>query len=853
MHPSPRTRSRATLRTSVATGLLVSLTIAIVSTVGSGAAPAANANTSSAVTITAAATDADIADAPLPGLAVTLSQTANLTSQGLVVSWTGGKQSTQPGTDTGGENFLQVMQCWGDDPSIPAGQPAQPDRTTCQFGGFLTPGAQRDNFVTDEEVAPQDKPYTAPGSTFPSQTYTAITFRPPAGNPVVGVKDNQKVDGATLGTNPYFTGYTSNEVKWAGSGSNGAGSVKFEVQTAQQSSGIDCGAALKAADGTASGKSCWIVVVPRGTADVGETHIIHSGLFWDAWKHRLAFRVGFKPLGVNCPIGAAEKQIAGSELVAGAVASWQPSLCGAEGGSIFTNSTGSESDALVAANDPGTPAALALTSRPLDTSGGLTDSITYAPIAVSGISIAFAIDRQPRVSASTPVSVVANSNQAFTSLKLTPRLIAKLLTNSYLDSLPGDKKDVNYNGPHDPGHNARNLTTDPDFLAINDLEWRYEALTGPSLADLLVPQGRSDVAYQLWRYLLADPDAKAFLAGTPDKWGMIVNPWNSTDAAKNPNHIAAVFPAENFPKSDPMELPATRSVDGSTVTSGPVNLVSWRPYTSNLDTSGYLTLRGDGQILGPWDVTRQPPAYIKALRANPGFQTVLGLTDTASAAKYQIISASLLNEAGYYVSPTTDAMSAAAAAMTPTASQKQVYEFDPAGTSAKAAQTAYPLTMPVYAATNPAQNDAATRASYAAFITFAATTGQTPGAGAGQLPEGYAPLPVGWRTATIDAAAAIAAGVPAASKDGSAVDQPASVDSGFGGSSGLGDTGAGTTPAATTSSPTATGAIAESLMGAKTPKDPDTGGMASIVPLSLLGGLASAGIVPLIARIRRRL
>ncbi len=802
------------------------------------------------MTITAAAADPDLADAPLPGLAVTLSQTADLTSQGLVVSWTGGKQSTQPGTDSGGENFLQVMQCWGDDPSIAAGQPAQPDRTTCQYGGFLTPGATRDNFVTDNEVAPEDAKYTAPGDGFANPTYTAITFHPPAGDDVAAVQNHKKIENVNPNTNQYFTGYTSNEVKWAGSGSNGAGSVKFEVQTAQQSSGIDCGAPVKAADGSVTGKSCWIVVVPRGSADVGETHITHSGLFWDVWKHRLAFRVGFKALGINCPIGAAEKQIAGSELVAGAVASWQPSLCAADGGSIYTNSTGSESDALRAANDPSAPAALALTSRPLDTSGGFTDSITYAPIAVSGISLAFAIDRQPKATASTPEAVVAKANQAFTSLKLTPRLVAKLLTNSYLDSLPGDKKDVNYNGPKDPGHNARNLTTDPDFLANNDPEWQDEALTGPSLADLLVPQGRSDVAYQLWRYVLADPDAKAFLAGTPDKWGMIVNPWNSTTAAKNPSGVAFTLPAENFPKSDPTELPATTSGGGTTITAGPVNLVTWRPYTSDLDTSGYLTLRGDGQVLGAWDQTRQPPAYVKALRSNPGFQTVLGLTDTASAAKYQIISASLLNEAGQFVSPTTTSMSAAAAAMTPTATQNQVYEFDPAGSAAKGAPTAYPLTMPIYAATNPAQNDTATRSSYAAFITYAATTGQTPGAGVGQLPDGYAPLPAGWRAAAMAAAAKIAAGVPAGSTAGAESEQPSS----SGDSAGLGNAlpGNAETPSAPTADPRATGALAGSLMGASTPKDPDTGGIGSVVPLSLLGGLASAAVVPLVTRFRRK-
>ncbi len=91
-------------------------------------------------------------------------------------------------------------------------------------------------------------------------------------------------------------------------------------------------------------------------------------MWWDAWEHHLAVKLEFKPLGVRCEIGAAERQLAGSELVAGAIASWQPQLCLGENGSPFVLSQGNEADAVVRA--AGTePSPLAFTSRPLDRAG----------------------------------------------------------------------------------------------------------------------------------------------------------------------------------------------------------------------------------------------------------------------------------------------------------------------------------------------------------------------------------------------------------------------------------------------------------------------------------------------------
>ncbi|WP_181408495.1 hypothetical protein, partial [Schumannella sp. 10F1B-5-1] len=50
-----------------------------------------------------------------------------------------------------------------------------------------------------------------------------------------------RIRGIDPNTNQFFTKYTTNEVPWAGSGSDGTGTVKFEVQTKVQAPGLGCG------------------------------------------------------------------------------------------------------------------------------------------------------------------------------------------------------------------------------------------------------------------------------------------------------------------------------------------------------------------------------------------------------------------------------------------------------------------------------------------------------------------------------------------------------------------------------------------------------------------------------------
>lgn len=862
----------------IVTAVLVGTAVGAAGTLMQAApASASETATASAVTLTNASDALNPEGAPFPDLKVTVSQTRDLVSQGIRVSWTGGKLSAPPASTAGGADFLQIAQCWGEDPN----NPGHPDRRTCQYGATLGWGSTRDGGTEIANVAEEDLPFTAPALSEFQPTYTGVPFvavnpekivdenLAPADRVVNALRWNESTQtlvqklGAEyvdLNTNPFFTEYTTNEVRWAPSGVNGSGSVPFEVQTAMQSPGLGCGTPqTDAASGSVTGQSCWLVIIPRGTGDSGAPNIERSGLWWDAWEHHLAVKLDFKPLGVRCTIGSAERQLAGSELISGAISSWQPKLCAGQNGAAFVLGMGSESDAVVKASRTA-PSPLALTSFPLDTeiAGVDQDPLAYAPVAIAGVAVSFAIDRQPHPQNAT-TEERERARLPLTEMNLTPRLVAKLLTASYRDSLPPgtDISHIGYTDGANPGKNARTIIQDPDFLQHNggpDGEWAHQIVVGASVADALVPTGRSDLAVQLWNYIQSDPEAAAWLNGEPDQWGMVVNPWYSTNPEVNKNGVPFALPRDNFPKADPIEKPDTTVTDPANG-SGAVNLVTFRPFTHDFENGAYDTLRGDGLILGEWDRFAQIPKYRKQPRELFGTQKVIALTTTPAASLYQTVTASLRNPAGQFVAPTLEGMAAGAAAMTPHSAQPKVLGIDFASSQAKGATTAYPLTMPVYAALNPLQTDAQLRATYAGLIRYGVTEGQTPGTDLGQLPPGYVSLPGSWIAQANAAAADIEQGVaqvkapqgatttqvsspsPAAARPSAPAPAPASA--------------ASPSPTAL-ADPVASGTASGALVGKPTPEDPKVGPVAAAVPAGLTAGLAAAASVPLIGRIRKR-
>ncbi len=98
------------------------------------AALASSAQTTSAKTVAAADYDMAYSTAPMPDLKVSVSQTSNLTGQGLTISWQGASSgSVRPSSD-GGANFLQIFQCWGEDPTQPGSGFSKASRMANRFG-----------------------------------------------------------------------------------------------------------------------------------------------------------------------------------------------------------------------------------------------------------------------------------------------------------------------------------------------------------------------------------------------------------------------------------------------------------------------------------------------------------------------------------------------------------------------------------------------------------------------------------------------------------------------------------------------------------------------------------------------
>ncbi len=813
-------------------GALVGALIVVALPNGSASAEAFNSlNTASAKTISAADLDPNVSSAPFPDLKVTVSQTENLMSQGVAISFSGLKKSTRPGGGSGGSNFLQIAQCWGEDPQ----NPGHPDRTTCQYGITGNPAGSRDNSINTQFVDSHDADYSFEKD--PGQSYTSVPFKAVTGEVVTSIEERDGVkhvsDTVNANENQFFTALTTNFVPWAGADDSGVGASKFEIQTVMQSPALGCGTPIVTGT-TATGQSCWLVFIPRGTADNGQPEISTSGLFWNSWQHNIAVKLDFRPVGVRCEIGGAERQLSGSELVSAAVASWQPKLCAGASGSAFVLSTGNESDSLATALSTPT-APLALTSEPL--AEDTEHALLYAPVAMTGVTVSFAVDRYVKTRGKISDAYKDANFSPFTKLNLTPRLLAKLLTGSYIDALPpADKSHIGYFNYLKTGSNSQNLTRDPDFLAVNDLEWQYQAIVGIGISDLSTPLGRSDLADTVWKYILADSEAREFLAGKPDPWGMRVNPWFSTDELLNPTGTALSLPRRDFPKADPIEKPDTSLTDPNYGT-GAINLVTWRPYLSDFETGAYKVLRGDASTLGSWDNGALPPAYKKAPGSLQGGQRVLALSTAASAVKYQNVTASLRNPAGNFVSPTSDSMASAASAMTPTTANDRVREFDFSTDAAKAAQTAYPLTMPVYAAVNPVGLDQSLRAVYANFIKYAATQGQVQGTELGQLPPGYAPLSEANVAQALQVASLVSQGL---------TNLPEPVPS-F-----VPTTSPSVPPTVppSTLEPTAV-ETPKVYFGAATPKDPSIGPLASVVPVGFIVGTLSSFIYSRLGKRKR--
>ena len=144
-------------------------------------------------------------------------------------------------------------------------------------------------------------------------------------------------------------------------------------------------------------------------------------------------------------------------------------------------------------------------------------------------------------------------------------------------------------------------------------------------------------------------------------------------------------------------------------------------------------------------------------RAQPqgtGDRAMLAVTDSPSAAQYglQVASLSRAGDDGaarQFVPPSDASFNTAVAAMKPFTGTRFLQP------TPSPAAGGYPLTTVNYAALTPLKLPAAARKDFASFIEYAASKGQVPGLGFGQLPRGYTPLPAALKSEALKAAASV--------------------------------------------------------------------------------------------------
>ena len=630
-------------------------------------------------------------------LSISVSQTKNLTNQGVLVDWEGMGASV-PGEFS--RNYVQMMQCWG--------SASGPTPDQCQWG---TPATATESlmgsFAGNRDLMRGEDPKQAYDTSFrippPVDQPFLKSYRVPF-TPVNGTK--------TFNYFQYFAIDSSNEVSAAPTGVNGKGQAVFETQTAFEAPHLGCGA-----DSGSGPRSCWLVIVPRGEirAD-GSTvafdeRIGGSPLSASYWENRIQVPLEFSNLTVSCALGNAERRVVGSEMIAAAITSWQPSLCKDSATFGYSQIGDGEARRQIVGSTFGS-SGLAFVSNPLSEELTGTSKLVYAPVANSAIVVGFNIEKNFK--SSSPL--FSQNGTLVTDLKLNARLLAKLLTQSYRADVPGGNTQ-----PH-VANNPRSLVSDPEFIALNPDFADFQRGVEPG--GLLTALGSSDAAAVVWKWIQADSKASSFLKGTPDEWGMVLNSYYK------PLDLANDLEIESFPKAD---LSTYRP---NLLTPEPgFSTLDMRPYATDMLDAALASRRGDSRSKTIWDVNKLPPAFASGGAQTTGQRFMLSITDLPAARRYGLGVATLVSPNGVAIAPTASAVSAGLSSM-PTDKFSGAKFNDGKSLSAGA----YPWTTLTYAVVNMCTQTEAALGDYSDLLNYAATAGQVSGESQGQLPIGYFPL-----------------------------------------------------------------------------------------------------------------
>ena len=629
---------------------------------------------------------------------VSVSQTQNLTSQGVLLQWSG-----MPPSEAGSyrKNYMQVMQCWGNQ--------SHALREGCQWG---TPLAATQNlvgtFAANRELSEGEDPLqdylnspfqVPPPSTLPDLKIFRVPFQPVDGSP-------------TFAYEQYFAPESTNEVTAASVSPDGTGSVVFEIQTSLESPHLGCGRELNG-----SPVDCWLVLVPRGAHYMDgdpvpqNESIDGSPLSATNWKNRIEIPLDFAALSSSCPLGSSERRVVGSELVSEAVTSWQPALCEDVATFGYSQIGDGEARRQIVSSVEGS-SGLAFVNKPLSVQEARNARLVYTPVTSSAIVIAYNIENQFKSNS----SFYSENGKQVESLKLNARLVAKLLTQSYRNDVPGGNSAAHI------ANNPRSLRQDPEFLTLNPRFRDFVFNSEPG--GLVVPLGNSDVASLLWQWVRSDENAVSFLAGEPDSNGMVINSYY-----KN-LELDTDLGIESFPKAD-----LTTFMPNNSVPPPGFSTLDLRPYSNDLFEAALQLRRADPKSKSVWDPSRLPPQFVSSGAQSIGQRFLLGVTDLPSAKRFGLNTVTLVNSDGSEVDAIDEDITTAISSFVADSSSGMMVR-----PSSSAAIQGYPLSTVTYAVTSPCTQTAAAVSDYASFLEYGTNEGQVLGEDTGELPEGYLPL-----------------------------------------------------------------------------------------------------------------
>ncbi len=443
-----------------------------------------------------------------------------------------------------------------------------------------------------------------------------------------------------------------------------------------------------------------------------------------SWAKRIVIPLRFAPTESSCPTHAAALSVAGSPMLGTAMDQWDAGFC-ASSDPIAVTDLASIPEPEAITQLLGGLDDVALTTLPsaLGTTAGKR-SYAYAPVAVSAAAIGYWADNP-------------TTGNPQTGVRLTPLLIARLLTLSYDIEDVSCKADGHQKGC-DPGispGNPQDIFADPAFTRLN----RHLApnFGGDSFADVpIVMQGESDITYELTRWIAADPASEAFLRGAKSTGGMRVNKF----------YKGVSYPATTFGTNDSSPYLANAFSPVLGLASVASDLVLAAP-PGDQYTPSCLPSQCDPRI------TPEPQ----------GQRALFAVMDTGDTAGFDVPAVALRNHAGRYVLPTARSMAAALHSMV--TSKNGITQQVNTDSSNPAA---YPLTMVIYAMVPVSGVSKTEGGLIARWLRYLAGPGQRPGDLPGQLAPGYLPLPGSLRAKTLAVADEVA------SQSGPASSPPAS-------------------------------------------------------------------------------